>query len=252
MFQVLLKKEILEARRTSRLLVTLVVFFVVGLISPILAKYTPLILRSIPDLPAGLANVIPEPTVLDAIVQYVKNISQFGILLVILFGMGSVAQEKERGTAAMLLTKPVRRSQVILAKWLAAILIMLGGLAASAVACLVYTGILFQWLPIQAYLILNWFMAVFLGVYLTVSILASSLARSQSMAAAGAFGGLVILLVFSSIPRLSNYLPGQLINWGSELMFGGGKAARGALAVSLGLIIVMLLLAALHFEREEI
>jgi ABC-2 type transport system permease protein len=80
MFQVLLKKEILEARRTSRLLVTLVVFFVVGLISPILAKYTPLILRSIPDMPAGLANAIPEQTVQDAIVQYVKNISQFGIL----------------------------------------------------------------------------------------------------------------------------------------------------------------------------
>ena len=123
MFQVLLKKEILETRRTSRLLVTLVVFFVVGLISPILAKYTPLILRSIPDMPAGLANAIPEPTVRDAIAQYVKNISQFGILLVILFSMGSIAQEKERGTAAMLLTKPVRRSEVILAKWLAAILL---------------------------------------------------------------------------------------------------------------------------------
>jgi ABC-2 type transport system permease protein len=252
MFQVLLKKEILETRRTSRLLVTLVVFFVVGLISPILAKYTPLILRSIPDLPVGLANAIPEPTVRDAIAQYVKNISQFGILLVILFGMGSIAQEKERGTAAMLLTKPVRRSEVILAKWFAAILTMLCGLAAGAAACLLYTGILFQWLPIQEFLILNGLIAIFLGVYLTVSILASSLARSQSMAAAGAFGGLVILLVLSSIPRLSNYLPGQLINWGSELMFGGGKAAWGALVISLGLIIAMLMLAVLRFEREEI
>jgi ABC-2 type transport system permease protein len=252
MFRVLLKKEILEARRTSRLLVTLLVFFVAGLISPLLAKYTPLILSSIPDMPAGLANAIPVPTVQDAIAQYVKNISQFGILLVILFGMGSIAQEKERGTAAMLLTKPVRRGEVILAKWLAAILTMLCGLAASAAACLLYTVILFQWLPIQEYLILNGLMAIFLSVYLTVSIFASSLARSQSTAAAGAFGGLVLLLVLSSIPRLSNYLPGQLINWGSELMFGGGKAAWGALVISLGMIIAMLILAVLRFEREEI
>jgi ABC-2 type transport system permease protein len=252
MFQVLLRKEILEARRTSRLLVTLVVFFVAGLISPILAKYTPLILSSIPGLPPGLANAIPSPTVQDAITQYVKNISQFGILLVILFGMASIAQEKERGTAAMLLTKPVRRRDVILVKWLAAVLTMLGGLAASATACLIYTAILFQWLPVKEYLILNGLMAIFLGVYLTVSIFASSLARSQSAAAAGAFGGLVILLVLSSIPRLSDFLPGQLLGWGSELMFGGGKAAWGALAVSLGLIIAMLILAVLHFEREEI
>jgi hypothetical protein len=52
----------------------------VGLISPILANNTPQILRNIPDIPAGLANAIPEQTVQDAIVQYVKNISQFGIL----------------------------------------------------------------------------------------------------------------------------------------------------------------------------
>lgn len=96
MFRVLLRKELLEAKRTSRMLVILVVFFIVGLISPILAKYTPLLLRSIPDMPAGLANAIPEPTVQDAILQYVKNISQFGVLLMILFGMGSIAQEKER------------------------------------------------------------------------------------------------------------------------------------------------------------
>lgn len=152
----------------------------------------------------------------------------------------------------MLLTKPVRRSEVVLAKWLASVLIMLAGLAASAAACLVYTGILFQILPIQGYLVLNGLVAVFLGVYLTVAIFASSLASTQSMAAAGAFGGLIILLVLSSIPRLSEYFPGQLIDWGSAQMFAGSKAAWGALAVSFGLMAVMLILAAIHFEREEI
>ena len=70
--------------------------------------------KSIPDMPAGLANAIPEQSVQDVIVQYAKNISQFGILIVILFNMGSIAREKEGVTAAMVLTKPIRRREVIL------------------------------------------------------------------------------------------------------------------------------------------
>ncbi len=110
MIRTLLRKEFREQWRTWKMIVFLAVFLITGIISPLLAKYTPELLRSIPNLPEGLAGIIPNPTVADSVAQYLKNISQFGILLVILLTMGVVAQEKERGTAAMLLTKPVSRS----------------------------------------------------------------------------------------------------------------------------------------------
>ena len=116
MFRPLLAKEILEQRRTSKLLIYLAVFFIVGAVSPMLARYTPDLLRSLPNVPPEYANLIPTPTLNDAIVQYVKNSSQFGVFLVLLLTMTAIAQEKERGTAAMLFNKPIRRSVLVLSK----------------------------------------------------------------------------------------------------------------------------------------
>jgi ABC-2 type transport system permease protein len=252
MFRTLLAKEFREQWRTWKMIVFLAVFLITGIISPVLAKYTPEILKSIPNLPAGLADFIPAPTVADSVVQYLKNTEQFGILLVILLTMGVMAQEKERGTAAMLLTKPVSRSAVILAKWLAGMIILLAGLLVDGLACLAYTVVLFEPLPFGAFLALNLLLFVYLGVYLTVALMASTLARSQSIAAAGAFGGLIVLIVLGSIPRLSDYMPGQLAAWGGSLVLKGDGTAWPALGVAAGIIALALVFACLRFEREEI
>jgi ABC-2 type transport system permease protein len=252
MFRTLLAKEFREQWRTWKVIVFLAVFLITGMISPVLAKYTPELLKMVPNLPAGLADLIPAPTMADSVAQYLKNTEQFGILLVILLTMGVVAQEKERGTAAMLLTKPVRRSAVILAKWLTGMTIVLTGLIVGGLACLAYTTVLFEPIPFAAFWTLNLLLLVYLGVYLTVALMASTLARSQSIAAAGAFGGLIVLLVLGSIPRVSDYMPGQLVTWGSSLVLKGDVTAWPALAVSIGIIVLALVIACLRFELEEI
>jgi ABC-2 type transport system permease protein len=252
MFATILKKELREQWRTSRLLVLVVVLFISGMISPLLAKYTPDLLRSVPDLPAGLADMIPDPTIQDAVGQYVKNVSQFGVLLIVILTMGVISQEKERGTAALTLTHPVQRSALVLAKWLAGMASVTIGLLAGGLGCLFYTTILFELLPMGAFLSLNLLMLIFLGVYLSVALLASALARTQSMAAAGAFGGLAVVLILSSIPRLGTYFPGQLTAWGAELVLGNAEPAWWALGISLAIIAVSLTLACWRFEKQEL
>jgi len=252
MFRTLLAKEFREQWRTWKMIVFLAVFLITGIISPVLAKYTPELLKMIPNLPAGLANIIPTPTLADSVAQYLKNTEQFGILLVILLTMGVMAQEKERGTAAMLLTKPVSRSAVVLAKWLAGMSIVVAGLIADGLACLAYTAVLFEPIPFGAFWALNLLLLVYLGVYLTVALMASTLARTQTIAAVGAFGGLIVLAILGSIPRLSDYMPGQLVNWGNSLVLKGDANAWPALIVSAGIIVLALVIACLRFEREEI
>jgi ABC-2 type transport system permease protein len=253
MFRTLLAKEFCEQWRTWKMIVFLVVFLITGITSPLLAKYTPELLRSIPNMPAGLADFIPAPSMADSIAQYLKNTEQFGILLVILLTMGTMAQEKERGTAAMLLSKPVSRSAVILAKWLTGMTILLAGLLVDGLACLVYTVVLFESIPLVAFWIMNLLLFVCMGVYLSVTLMASTLASSQTIAAAGAFGGLVVLLILGSIPRVSDYMPGQLPSWGSSLVLKADVTpAWTALGVAVGIIALALLIACLRFEREEI
>lgn len=253
MFRVIFKKELREQVRTSRLFVVAVVLFVTGLISPLLAKYTPVILRSIPDLPAGLAGAIPDPTVVDSVGQYVKNITQFGVLLVILFYMGVIAQEKERGTAAMMLVKPVNRTAVVIAKWLAGVLVIVTGVTVAAVAGYAYTAYLFEPISFTGYLWLNFLICIFLLVYLTVAIAASAFARTQGTAALYAFGGLSLVLILGSLPWISKFMPGALLNWGAAISLGVVPEPRwSALVVSMGIIVLLLAAASKKFQKEEI
>ncbi len=90
-----------------------------------------------------LLAAIPAPTVTDAITQYVKNMSQFGILLALLMTMGVVVQEKERGTAAFFLTRPVSRETFLLAKFAALTVTFIVSLALAAIGCWYYTLVLF-------------------------------------------------------------------------------------------------------------
>jgi len=252
MFRILLAKEFLEQRRTSKLLIFMAVFFIVGTISPLLAKYTPQLLRSIPDIPPEFAELIPEPSLKDSISQYAENTSQFGVLLVIVLTMNVITQERERGTAGMLFSKPVKRRTFVLSKWLAGMLTVTAGVIISSMACAIYTTILFGELPIGKYLIFNLLLLLFLAVYLSVALLASALARTQGMAAAIAFGFLVILMILSSLPRVNNYCPVGLLNWGSEIFNGTGVTHWPALVISLVIAAGCVLTACLHLERQEI
>jgi ABC-2 type transport system permease protein len=116
-FGLLLRKEIREQVRTARLPVVVAVFAMLGLLSPVFARY----IREIVEAAGGgqFQGMIPEPTVADAVAQFTKNMGQFGVLIAILVTMGSVATEKERGTAAFLLTKPITRGAFVGAKVLA-------------------------------------------------------------------------------------------------------------------------------------
>ena len=245
-------KEMTEQWRTYRLLIVVAVMAVFGLASPLLAKLTPEILKSIPDLPPGLADAIPVPTVSDAVAQYVKNMSQFGILLALLVSMGSVAQEKERGTAAMMLTHPVSRLNFTLSKFLALAVTFTVSLGMAALGCWYYTLLLFKAMPWGTFLALNGLMLLVFLVYVAVSMLCSTLANSQGVAAGLAFGALVVIAGIGALPRIGDYFPGQLFGWGTALVLGGTNTAWPAFWVSIGLIVVALLGAWQVLNRQEL
>ena len=251
-FFIVLRKELTEQWRTKRLLIVAAVLVVFGLGSPLLAKVTPDILRSVPNLPSGLADIIPEPTLTDAVAQYVKNMSQFGILLAVLMSMGAVAQEKERGTAALMLTHPVGHASFLLAKFTALALTFALSLVIAALGCWYYTHLLFEALPWGGYLALNGLMLLVFLAYIAVTIFFSTLARSQGAAAGMAFAGLVLVAGIGSLPRLNEYFPGALFGWGTSLVLGVEVSARAALWGSLGLIVVSLFAAWLVFRRQEV
>lgn len=246
-----LRKEIMEQFRTRRFLIVLIVLLVWGMLSPLTAKFIGEIFNSIPAM-APYAALIPPPTVSDAIGQYIKNVNQFMVILALLVTMGSVAVEKDKGTAALMLVKPLLRSTFILAKFLALVFTFGISLLAAAVADYYYTFYLFQPMEIGPFLALNGFMLLNALVYVAFTLFASTLVKSQAAAAGIGFGGLLFLAIMGSFPPLKQKLPDQLIQWGAELMTGSHTAYWPALLVSIGIILVSLLGAWLVFRKQEL
>lgn len=264
-FLTALRKELLEQRRTYRLLIVLVVLVSFGLMSPLLARYTKEILtQMMPEEGPPIAAMIPEPTLVEAVAQYVKNISQFIVILALLMTMGSVALEKDKGTAALMLAKPMPRAAFLLAKFVAVGLTFAAGLAAAAVAGYYYTWILFEPMDIARWLALNGLLFVFTLVYVALTLACSAATRSQVAAGGMAFGLLILLAILGAIPALGRWLPGQLLAWcvwlfteGAQPIFSmdvpsNAGPAWPALGVSLGLIAAALAGAWALFRRQEL
>ena len=250
-FWVALRKELLEAWRSYRVLMVAVVLVAFGLLSPLLAKLTPEFFKLLPQ-GEEFARLVPAPTASDAVAQYLKNVSQFGVLLAVLMAMGIVAQEKDKGTAALVLAKPMPRGAFLLAKFVALAVTFLLSLALAGASCYYYTWILFRPLDFTGWLALNGLLWLFLLVYVALTLLCSTVARSQVVAGGLAFAGVVVLSILGAIPRLGQAMPGQLLTWGTRLAMGAQRHSWSALAVSLALLAAALAAAWLSLRQQEL
>jgi ABC-2 type transport system permease protein len=245
------RKEWMEYIRTYRLLIVAVVLIFFGLTSPLLAKFTPEIIAFFPG-GTDISILIPPPTIWDAITQYVKNMTQFGIILALLLTMGIVVQEKDKGTAAMILVKPMLRGAFLGAKFLALAVMFAICLIAAGLACYYYTLLLFEAMNILHWLVLNALLFLYLLVYISITLFCSTLTKSQAAAGGVALGLLVVLGILGAIPGLGKYLPGELISWGTRMMQGDTKSSWTALMISVGLIVISLLASWLVFKKQEL
>jgi len=250
-FRTLLRKELLEQWRTGRLPLVATVFLLVGLSSPLLARFTPEILKAVGGNQFQI--VLPTPTAADAYDQLAKNLGQFGALIAVLLAMGSVATEKERGTAAMVLVKPVTRAAFLTSKFVA-IAVTLGiSMAIAGAGAWFYTLVLFEPLPIAGFagaLVLQW---LALLAYAAITFLGSTLTRSSLAAAGLGIVAIIVLGILSVVPAIGRYLPTGLGTVARAWALGDAPGdAIGPVLASLLLISGLLAIGWLAFRRQEL
>ena len=246
-----LRKELVEAWRSRRLIVLIAIMAVFGMMSPLLAKHAPDMMRLLPGGEA-IAAIIPTPTLADAIAQYVKNLSQFSLILAILLNMGGVVGERERGTAAMMLVKPLPRASFVGAKLAAQGISFAIALVFAGTGGFVYTWILFGAPPYSGWLALNVLLLLYALVYVAITLLASTIARSMAVAAGIAIGLAGLLGLVGVIPDVGRYLPAKLGALGMQLALGMPGDGWPPVAVSLALVATCFVTAWLAFEKMEI
>jgi ABC-2 type transport system permease protein len=257
-FMVLLRKEIREQLKTSKVLIAVAVFLFFGLSTPVLTKYLPEIIKSVPST-GGVIIQMPPPVSADSLTGYVGNLAQLGVMVAVLLAMGAIAREVETGTAAMVLSKPVSRLSFILAKLQAESLTFLAAFLLGGLACWGYTLALFGDAHTAGFFYQNLLLLLFFIFCLSVTLAFSSLMKSQLAAGGLALAVIVFLSAISGLPWVGPYLPGALISWGNRLVLGaqgmgtGGVASSwGAVAVTVGLCVIAIYLTWATLRKKEL
>ena len=252
-FSTLLRKELLEQWRTRRLVIVAIVFLLFGIGSPLLAKFTPELLKAVGTGMPGATIELPPPTTTDAVAQLAKNVGQLGILIAILLAMGSVASEKERGTAAFLLTMPAGRGAFLIAKLVALAFTLLVSMALATAAAWVYTAILFEQLPLAGTVAMGLVLWLELLAFASITFLASTAFASQLVAGGIGFVALVVLSIVAAIPVIGDWSPVAAAGVAIDLGLGNVPSAWvPTLAGTLACIVVPAIAALAVFRRQEL
>jgi len=106
----LIWKELKENVKAYMSFLTIMVIF--GMLSVILIYLMPEL------LPEELKEVLPKPTVIDALKEFFENIIQIGGLLTALMASSAIAKEIESNTLEILLVRPIKKEFIIISKFI--------------------------------------------------------------------------------------------------------------------------------------
>ena len=271
MLLTLMRNEWRQLWRSFQLPALALVLLFFALSDPLITRYQNELVKT---FVAGqeIEIALPAPTPAQALTQFFGDVSQLGLFVLILVGMGIVAAEKENGLTGWMLTRPISRRAYLGEKIATLTLAVVALLAIGTTIAWAYTGSLLGTVPAGPLLWTLSGVTAYAILIVAFLVLASTVARSPWSA-----GGLTMLVLFANglinaLARQSaigRFLPYRLIsnipdiltraNAGSAGVAGAGPgladlwATTGpALVTSLLLAALLLALAFASFAKQEI
>ncbi|MBQ5601942.1 MAG: ABC transporter permease [Clostridia bacterium] len=218
------KKELLESIRSGKILILGIIFLLIGIMNPAIAKLTPWMLEMLSDSLSESGMTVTSVTVnaLTSWTQFFKNVPMALIAFVLLYGT-VFTKEYESGTLILILTKGLSRYKTVLSK--ASLMLILWTLGYWLCFAITYAYNAYFWdNSIATGLMsasLNWWLFGLWVICLTV--LFSTVFKNYSGVLLGT--GLSVLLVYliSFLPDVKDYAPTSLMN-SAALLVGAEKA----------------------------
>jgi ABC-2 type transport system permease protein len=251
-FTAFLRKELLEHVRNYKVLILLSVSAIFGMMSPLTAKMMPDILANVKV--EAMVLKVPEPTFIDAFVQFFNNFSQMGMAILLLVFGGLLSQDLVKGTLIIPLSKGLSRYAVILAKYAAALILWTLSYVLAVAIHYGYTLYLFK--PISVgHLFFSLFCLWLFGAFLlAILLMASVITRGIYGGLFVTAAGLGILLICQTIFRMDTFNPLKLVSENVALL--AGKAEFDQLLniawITGALILAALILAMAGFKKKSI
>jgi len=257
-FSVFLGKEFMENKRAKRFFVLACVFLFFAFSSPVMARYMSEVLAFLlgadPALD-GMVAAFGEPHWVDSYLQFYGNIIQIGVMTIILLFMGCVLREKQRNTADLIFTKGLTPAQFIAAKFIMASLGIIIIFFISILINYIYTLILFGEAGRIIDILLGGAVSiVFLIMMLAFVIFCSTIAKSTGIVAVLGFLGFIAIAAISALPRIGQWLPGNLTP-NAALLLSMGQTPENLLwnlIIAIAMTAGFLLLSVQILKKQEL
>ena len=250
----LFKKEWMEQVRTGRLMLLGIVFALLGIMNPAVAKLTPWMLDLLSDSLAESGMTVTAVTVnaLTSWTQFFKNLPIALIVFVLLFG-GVLTREYESGTLILVLTRGLSRYRIILAKLAALLGIWTVGYWLCFGVTYLYNDYFWSNEIAQnlfAAALYWWLFGLFV---LCVTLLFSTLLNNYSGVLLSVGATVLISYLIGLLPKAKQLVPTALTN-GNALMLGIERSRdyAGALALTVGLCVTCIAISIPVMNRKSL
>ncbi|WP_301110160.1 ABC transporter permease subunit [Sporosarcina sp.] len=244
------KKEWFESVKTYKLLLVLCIFGFLGVLNPFTAKITPALMENL--MPEGTILNLPDPSALDSWMQFYKNVPQLGLVVFILLFSTMMSKELEKGTLIILLTKGLRRSTVITAKFCLALSYWTLALTAAFLITYMYTAFYWDQSGLQHLLFAASCLYIFGILLLAVTLWGNTYFASSYGGILVTFIAIIVLFAASIFPTDVAWNPLELFTVPAKLLTG--EAAPSDIwipyVLSLGLAGCFVWLTVLHFKKK--
>lgn len=220
-----MKKEWMDLVRSGRLIILTILFLLLGIMNPAIAKLTPWMMEIMAESLEETGLIVSEVTVdaMSSWTQFFKNIP-LGLIAFVLIGSNLFTKEYSAGTLIMVLTKGVARYKVIMAKLVILVATWSGGYWLCFGVTYGYNA--YFWDNSVVYnlmeTVLFWWMIGIFAVALMV--LFSAISQSNTGVLLGTGGVFVAFYLLGMLPKLNAYVPTKLMST-AGLMTGVEKAS---------------------------
>lgn len=214
-----MKKEYLEAARTGKIVILILLFVLFGIMNPAIAKLTPWMMETLSDTMAesGLIVTNVQVDALTSWTQFFKNVPIALIAFVLIFS-DIFTKEYKSGTLLLVLTKGLSRYKVVLAK--AVLLLSLWTVGYGICFAITYGYNACFWdNSIADNLFFSATIWWLFGVWvICLIILFSSLLQNNTGVILCVGGTVLLAYLLSILPKVKVYSPTVLMNTNSILM----------------------------------
>lgn len=237
----LLRKELLEQRRTWRFIAMVIVFTLVAVMAPAITRIV---------VAATGGRVPPAQDLLQGVVG--GAIPGIGTFVAIIVAMGALAGERASGTAAMTLSKPVTRSAFVLAKFLSIALGIMAAVAFASLIAYLFTLALFGDAGFGRFVLGVLVIGVYLVFIGAVSLFWSAIFARPLLVGGIAYATILLMQPLMIIPHAFRYIPVAAALYGGSIIGGRTANVWPAFAIVCGLIVLLPAAAWVVFRRKEL